>query len=504
MKKTILIISSVLITSSGLIGQNANGVGSTKLTRCGTKTPSAAWDAEFNKQVEAYKLQRAADIANGKTAAATTFTVPMIFHVIHGGQAVGTYPNIAAAQIHSQVNVLNQDYSGTGAGVNTYTALSSGGNGPFYDYASTNALPAPDNTTAGILPANISITFVLATQDTAGNLLPEPGIDRINYNNLAPSATYTNTNPAQTSLNINNFSDFIDNIVKAPTIWDVTKYFNVWLTDEYQGNGGPGLLGYSTFPVNSTLTGLTAPYGDSYTDGCWFYTKACGSKNIYAAGFYAPTYNLGRTITHECGHYLGLRHTWGDGNCATDYCNDTPPEKTACYFGGPSWTYPYTSATYTCSATGAYKSDDGDGIMYMNFMDYSDDAYMCLFTNDQATRMQTAMTNSPNRSQLTASATNMGATIYTGIKSNNLLSSNISLFPNPNNGKFNFSVTLPESTNLNFTIVNILGQSVYTKTENNISHAVLNYDLNSLEKGVYFINITDSKNNKTVKKMIIE
>jgi hypothetical protein len=506
MKKTIFIISTLFITGTGLIGQNTNGSGNQGFTRCATKVPSAAWDEQFNKQVEAFKQQHAADIANGKTTA-TTYTVPMIFHIIHGGQAVGTYPNLNALQVQSQVTVLNQDYGGTGAGVSTYTALTSGGNGPFYDYATTNTLPAPNNTSAGILPANLNITFVLAPLDTAGNPLPEPGIDRVNYNDLAPSSTYTNTNPAQTSLTINNFSDFIDNIIKAPTIWDVTKYFNVWLTDEYQGTpqnpSGPGLLGYSTFPVNSTLTGLSGPYGDSYTDGCWFYAKACGSKNIYTGGSYTPDYNLGRTITHECGHYLGLRHTWGDGSCVTDYCNDTPPEGGATYYGvstgNSSWVYPYTK-TNNCTATGAYKSDDGDGIMYMNFMDYSDDAYMCLFTPDQVTRMQTALTNSPNRNQLTQSATNMGV----GIKNTNPLAGNISLYPNPNNGQFNFSVALAEATNLNFSVVNMLGQVVFNKTENNISQTVLSYNLNALGKGVYFINITDSKNNKTVKKMIIE
>ena len=91
----------------------------------------------------------------------------------------------------------------------------------------------------------------------------------------------------------------------------------------------------------------------------------------------------------------------------------------------------------------------------------------------------------------------------TGIE-NNQLGTNINLFPNPNSGQFNFAVTLAESTNLNFTIVNMLGQVVYSKTENNITNAVLSCDLSNLSKGVYYANITDSNNNKTVKKIIIE
>ncbi|HXU27425.1 MAG TPA: T9SS type A sorting domain-containing protein, partial [Bacteroidia bacterium] len=91
----------------------------------------------------------------------------------------------------------------------------------------------------------------------------------------------------------------------------------------------------------------------------------------------------------------------------------------------------------------------------------------------------------------------------TGIEQNELGNS-INLFPNPNSGQFNFAISLPEATNLNFTIVNMLGQVVYTKSENSVTNTVLSCDLSHLAKGVYYANITDSKNNKTVKKIIIE
>jgi PKD repeat protein len=91
----------------------------------------------------------------------------------------------------------------------------------------------------------------------------------------------------------------------------------------------------------------------------------------------------------------------------------------------------------------------------------------------------------------------------TGIESNHLGSS-INLFPNPNNGQFNFAVSLTEATNLNFTVLNTLGQVVYTKVENNVSNAVLSCDLSHLAKGVYYATITDSNNSRTVKKIIIE
>ena len=782
MKKTVLIIGALFITGTGLMAQQrlapkhrkaagtsvaANGQGNTVVTErtpgslpnrgCATKVPTQQWDAWFNQKVEEHKQS----LTNAKTEA-LTYTVPIIFHVIHGGQAVGTFPNISQAQINSQVTVLNADYGGTGQNTTKYASMSLNGHAPFYDYATTNSLPSPDNN--GVIIANTGISFCLAGKDPNNAALAEPGIQRVDYHTLTGTSTYTNTNPAQTTLTANTFSDFIDAVVKPQTIWDPTKYFNVWLTDVASA---VGLLGYSTFPSGTTLTGLSgggSGNANATTDGCWVWTKSCGNT-----GTLDPTYNLGRTLTHESGHYFGLRHMWGDGTCATDYCNDTPPAQQANYVAC-STAYPYNANS--CTGSGSYNADGADGEMFMAFMDYSDDCAMWMFTTDQATRMHTALAQCPDRSGLTTSAVslcnltvstptaaftppasicanqvtsftdastgpptswnwsvspNTGVTITTntisnptmlfssagsytvtdavsnssgnnsvshvvtvtacaatcdtlrnetdltnlhiyyadavapydsgylagtnaygdlakaetytistanyqikaiqaylhvtgthtvtfnvwadnaglpgavlasktvslssltsnayntitlatpytfttvptvfyvgfnipytsgdtiacanddgsgtgfggfeqwqdnswhayaetadygndfgnyifpiicpaaaGIESNNQLGNNINLFPNPNNGQFSFSVTLTEPTNLNFTLVNMLGQSVFAKTENNISHAVLSYDLSSLSKGVYFINITDSQNNKTVKKMIIE
>ncbi|HWY37942.1 MAG TPA: T9SS type A sorting domain-containing protein [Bacteroidia bacterium] len=91
----------------------------------------------------------------------------------------------------------------------------------------------------------------------------------------------------------------------------------------------------------------------------------------------------------------------------------------------------------------------------------------------------------------------------TGINKN-ILEASLAVFPNPSNGEFNFAVALSNATNLTINVVNNLGQTVFTKTENNISSGVLNYDLSSLGKGIYSVNITDSQNNKVVKKVVIQ
>ena len=88
---------------------------------------------------------------------------------------------------------------------------------------------------------------------------------------------------------------------------------NVWVADL-----SGGLLGYAQFPSNSGLGGLNANGGAASTDGVVHLYSTIGSvANPFPGG--AP-YNLGRTMTHEVGHWLGLRHIWGDANCGNDFC----------------------------------------------------------------------------------------------------------------------------------------------------------------------------------------
>ena len=453
MKKTLLTTAALALLTTGVIAQSngkkavlkkqvgaqigANisaaatreGIHAPAQNRCGTAVPDANWDEAFNKAVEQWKVDHI-DPISGRITSLTNYTVAVIMHVIHGGQAVGTYPNLSYAQLKSQVDVLNADYAGIGNATSTYTALTMGGHGPFYDYATTNSLPAPDNTNAGILPQNTGIHFCMATKDPSGATLAEPGVERINYTStlVGPNqthvfpithyttSTYPSGNPAYASYNTSTiFPGFIDNVIKPNTIWPIGDYLNVWVTDE---PSAAGLLGYATFPAGTGLTGLSAPYGSTTTDGFWTVAYGCGNTAT-GAGWTSPVavtkstgspanteYNMGRTCSHEIGHYFGLRHTWGDANCGTDYCNDTPPEQTSTFYGvgtgNSTMIYPYL--TGTCSATGSYNSDGPDGIMYENFMDYSDDKFMCMFTADQVARIQTTMANGTYRKNLSSFA----------------------------------------------------------------------------------------------------
>jgi hypothetical protein len=136
----------------------------------------------------------------------------------------------------------------------------------------------------------------------------------------------------------------------APT--SPTTKLNLWVCTI-----GGGTLGYAQFPG-----------GSSSTDGV-----AIDSKYVGTTGTATFPYNLGRTATHEVGHWMNLRHIWGDATCGSDFVSDTPTHNTANY-GVPA--YPSYS---TCSGTPVE--------MTMNYMDYTDDRGMYMFSNGQKSRM---------------------------------------------------------------------------------------------------------------------
>lgn len=287
------------------------------------------------------------------------YNIPVVIHIIHNGDCLGTGENITDAQAISQIQVMNEDYrrmAGTNGGANT-TGLA----------------------------VDCEINFVLAKRDPSGN--PTNGIDRVvtttdSYDNAATEA------------------------VKAATIWDPTKYLNMW-TVRFGGDMD-GVLGYAQFPVGSGLSGIPAGTTTANTDGVVASFDAFGTTDLDDGTFILnPTYNLGRTMTHEVGHWLGLRHIWGDNstcpltNAATnkDYCADTPAAN-APNFGCPV-------GTDSCPTTPGVD-------MIQNYMDYTDDYCMDTFTADQKARMVAVMTNSPRRNTLNTSngATAPSAGIY--------------------------------------------------------------------------------------------
>ncbi|AKK73044.1 peptidase M43 [Chryseobacterium gallinarum] len=149
-----------------------------------------------------------------------------------------------------------------------------------------------------------------------------------------------------------------------------SNYLNIWVVGKMTSQGRT-ILGYATFPESAGL------WNDGVVIGAPYFGKTGASS----------PFNLGRTATHEVGHYLNLRHIWGDANCGNDLVSDTPTQTTANY-GKP--TYPLYN---TCS--GVQRS-----VMFMNYMDYVDDGAMFMFSAGQKTRMQSVVASTGLRSGL--------------------------------------------------------------------------------------------------------
>ncbi|MDQ3192684.1 MAG: M43 family zinc metalloprotease [Bacteroidota bacterium] len=198
------------------------------------------------------------------------------------------------------------------------------------------------NTPAGFqgISADTEVEFCLAQRDPSGNA----------------TTGITRTLTSVTSFNTNDAVKY--NSQGGKDIWDRNKYLNIWVC-----NLGGSLLGYAQFPGGTAATdGVVSHY---------LYTGTTGAS--------AP-YNKGRTGTHEVGHWLNLRHIWGDSNCGNDQVTDTPVQQSSNY---SCPTYPRNPNT--CSSTNA------NGDMFMNYMDYTDDGCMNAFTAGQGTRMQAAL-----------------------------------------------------------------------------------------------------------------
>ena len=231
--------------------------------------------------------------------------------------------NISDAMIQSQINVLNEDFR------------------------KLNADRSKVPTAFAGLAADYEINFCLAKRTPAG--VATNGIER----KATTKKSFTTNNAMKSSKQ------------GGLDAWDATQYLNLWSC-----NMSGGILGYAQFPGGSPATD--------------------GVVILYSAfGYNSPEvpYNLGRTATHEVGHWLNLRHIWGDASCGNDQVADTPTQQTANY-GCPA--YPHV----TCSNTGD---------MSMNYMDYTDDACMFMFSTGQRERGRAILLSGGSRASLASS-----------------------------------------------------------------------------------------------------
>ena len=249
---------------------------------------------------------------------ASTMSIPVVFHVVYSNAT----QNISDEQVLSQLAVLNADFRRKNS-----------------DAANTPSYFLP-------FAADTELEFCLATLDPNGEVTN--GITR----------TLT------TRSSFSNFNDDVKFTSKGGhDAWDRDQYLNIWIC-----NLGDMVIGYATPPgAPAAIDGVVLDYT----------TVGAKPHNTFSTPF-----NLGRTGTHEVGHWLGLRHIWGKGATCDDDDGiaDTPNQ-----FG----------ENYSCPSGVVISCNDAPyGDMYQNYMDYTDDACMSLFTQGQGAYMRTVLNTS--------------------------------------------------------------------------------------------------------------
>jgi hypothetical protein len=280
--------------------------------------------------------------------------------------------------------------------------------------------------------ADVEIEFHLATADPKG--VATTGILR-----------------KQTSIPAFNMDDKIKLSAQGgDDAWDSKAYLNIWIGNTRR------LLGYASTPgSDAAVVGLVINYTSFGT------IKASGP------------YNLGRTAVHEVGHWLGLQHIWGDAACGDDEVDDTP-----------------TQGGYTAGCPTGFRSTCGnapDGDMYMNYMDFTNDACMNLFTQGQKKRMRAQFAyGGPRYSLLTSTGLNTPWVEATPLPLEDTTAQLpfLNVFPNPAKNEVVLQSASSDACIGTLYLVNINGMLVQ---KINMTSNTLKVNLTTLKPGIYVI-----------------
>ena len=311
-------------------------------------------DAGFQKRLETNResISKKTIDRGALRITAVDDTITLAIHII-GSSAMQAL--VTNAVIQSQIDVLNEDYQGKNA--------------------DSTRIPAAFKPLYG----KSKLTFALAGTNPFGE--PTTGINRLTNSSTYDLSTIDNAKFTATG--------GLDG-------WDGTKYLNIWVV-EFNSNS---VLGSSVFPGD--------PRDISYHGFVCDY-RAFGRGVPYLF----KQYTRGRTTTHELGHFFNLQHIWGDdgGSCSgtdfpNDAANDDTPNQANNTNGNPDPLGLAPVITDNCSPT-------APGVMYQNFMDYTDDSALVFFTKGQQVRMENTLKNALDRSPLLASTAYKTPAVFT-------------------------------------------------------------------------------------------
>lgn len=348
----------------------------------------------------------------------SSIVIPVVVHVVYQNEV----QNISDEQIHSQIDVLNADYR----------ALNE----------SLSIIPEPFQA----LIADMEVEFCLAqrTPDEEGT------------NGIVRVATTEEKIGATPSVH---YSD-----AGGSDAWNPQEYLNIWLADM-----GGDFAGRANFPGE----------GPEAEDGVVIDPRFFGTIGTAWESF---PYHLGRTTTHEIGHYFNLQHIWGIGSAAcgkSDNLEDTPE----------------TSNTFLGNCPNVEIASCGSSDMYTNYMYYTDDACMAQFTPDQKAWMLATL-NTLRPGLLTSAGC-----LPPGVDHPNEFGPlEVSLFPSPTSSFILLESTSGDPSGLQVELFSIAGRRLFQRTYSpNIRHRI---ELSWVPEGVYVVRIRQGETVKQ-KKIVV-
>ena len=413
MKTNLLLLAAILFVTSGKIIAQRSCASYEHLQEQMKNDPAFAKKIQENeKKFENY-------FRGNQNPRNESVTIPVIVHVVYNtaGQ------NISDAQVQSQIDVLNEDFTATNKDYNGYDA----GYGPVKGDMS-------------IKFCVVQIRHVATTKKSFG---------------------------------------FADQVKKTKAggddAIDPAHTLNIWVC-----NLGQNLLGYAQFPGGAPETyGIVILY------------SAFGRGEQYNL---LSAYNLGRTATHEIGHCLGLRHIWGDARCGNDFVGDTPL---------------HNDANFGCPGEGHRSTCTGTPLeMWMNYMDYTDDQCMYLFSDGQVARADFFMSTDPqlltivNSGACTAGPGNRN--LITSRPISEATNENFALYPTLTAGLINIEYSSFTNGIVQLNIYNQSGMLVMKQQMAVVAGAnSKQLDFGRLTNGFYLVQLNQD-NRRTVQKIIVQ
>jgi len=422
---------SLLFLPFLLLGISFSGFGQF-VHRCGYDT----WRAHQHTHNRAYSEGLSGVIENWKSAerggGGGVLVLPVVFHIVYNTEA----QNLSDEVILSQLEVLNEDYRRLNENA-----------------AETRDIFLP-------VAADCEIEFTLANTDPFGN--PTSGITRIM------------TDRAGFALDLFSQTNTLDEVKKDATggvdAWDTEHYINVWICNiESSFFGQVFGLAYPPATLDNWPAGSNAP--DPTLEGVIVHYTTVGRNNPVAGDDGLEGNDGGRTLVHELGHYLGLRHTWGDalpffedGCTVDDGMSDTPNNVAADQF----------LCNFTSNTCEVDQENDLPD-MIENYMDYSLDECMSVFTNEQKDLMRYVIVN-------------LRPGLLDGVSITERVGAQFSVFPNP--AKDLLTISLSQRITCEFELRDLTGRLISTTSVDGIN---VTMNCESLHSGVYLLTARDHK-----------